>query len=72
MPDNKTLAFGSPFGGQEQRQPSRKFLLQVKDFTTSEQGPPIRVLFGTERVAGVYFTPIWNFKAVPIKTKVGK
>jgi len=70
--DDKNLRRSVPFGTVEQRQPNRKFLLQVKDFTTAEQGPPIRVIWGTQRVAGVYFTPIWNFKSVPIKTKVGK
>lgn len=62
----------TPFGAIEQRVPARKFSLYAKDFTASEQAVPIRVSYGTVKSGGTYFTPIWGFRSVPIKQKVGK
>lgn len=70
MADNITRE--TPFGAVERRVPSRKFELHSKDFTSSEQAVPIRVAFGTVKSGGTYFTPIWGFRSVPIKQKVGK
>lgn len=71
MPDH-ALAREVPFGAIEKRVPGRRFEIMAKDFTSNEQAVPIRVLWGTVKAAGVYFTPIWGFRSVAIQTKVGK
>ena len=70
MADNITRE--TPFGAIEQRVPSRKFSFYAKDYTASEQAVPIRIAFGTVKSGGTYFTPIWGFRSVAIKQKVGK
>lgn len=71
MPNNN-ITREQPFGAIEKRVPSREFKLHAKDLTSSEQAVPIRVAFGTFKCGGTYFTPIWGFRSVPIKQKVGK
>lgn len=60
------------FGGVERRQPGRTFNIQVKDFTSNEQAVPIRLIYGTAKVAGIYITPIFGFRSIAITTEVGK
>jgi len=60
------------YGAAEKRQPGRTFSIQVKDFTSNEQAVPIRVVYGTSKVAGVYITPIFGFRSTAITTEVGK
>lgn len=60
------------YGGTERRQPGRTFNILVKDFTSNEQGVPIRLIYGTAKVAGIYITPIFGFRSTAISTEVGK
>lgn len=59
-------------GGIQQRQPYRKFELQAKDFSNSEQAVPVRVTYGTTETAGIYITPVFGLRSEPIKTEQGK
>ncbi len=59
-------------GGKSQKYPSRKFIIQAKDFTSSEQAVPIRVTFGICQVAGAYITPIFGFRSEAITQEISK
>ena len=61
-----------PIGGKPQKYPSRKFIIQAKDFTSAEQAVPVRIVFGTARIAGVYITPIFGFRSTATTQKMGK
>ena len=52
--------------------PNLKFEIQSKDFTSSQQAVPIRLVYGTAQVAGVYITPIFGFRSTAVTTKAGK
>lgn len=58
--------------GKNLRRDGRPFVLKVSEFSSTEQGVPIRVFYGTVRVAAVIVTPIFEFKAKKIKAPSGK
>lgn len=72
MPIERVWSREETFGAREKRQPQRKFEIKAKDFTSTEQGVPIPVIFGTKTRAGIYITPIFGFRAVPQTQEVGK
>jgi hypothetical protein len=59
-------------GQSKTSKPNRKFEIQAKDFTSSEQAVPIRLIYGRARVAGIYITPIFGFRATQTTTNAGK
>lgn len=72
MSTTSNFAGRNSLGAQAERYYSRKFPIQTKDFTSAEKGVPIRILYGTTKVSGVYFTPIFGFVATPTTQKIGK
>jgi hypothetical protein len=68
----RVLSREQTFGGREKRQPNRRFELQAKDFTSTEQAVPIRVFWGTAKVAGESITPVFGLRSEPITTEAGK
>ncbi len=61
-----------PIGGKQQKYPSRKFVIQAKDFTSAEQAVPVRVIYGIAKVAGSYITPIFGFRSEAITQEISK
>jgi hypothetical protein len=61
-----------PPGGETPRRPDQQFPLLQKWFTSDQQAVPIRVVYGHDFVAGTQMTPIFGFRAVAVKTKLGK
>lgn len=72
MSVNRVLAKDETFGGREVRNPGRNFELKVEQFTSTEQGVPIRLVAGTANCAGSYITPVFGFRQVEVKQEGGK
>ena len=72
MSQNQVWSGQQNIGGKSQKYPSRKFIIQAKDFTSAEQATPVRVIFGTTRIAGAYITPIFGFRNKAITQKIAK
>lgn len=62
-----------PVAGVPPMRPSRKFEILAKDFTSVNQGSPLRVFYGRPKpAAGMQITPIFGFRSEAIQTKSGK
>jgi hypothetical protein len=61
-----------PVGGPQPVRTHRPFQILAKDFTSVEQGVPLRLLFGRARVAGTQIFPIFGFRNEATTTKQGK
>lgn len=59
-------------GGPARLRPGQHFTIEQKDFGSIEQVEPLRVIYGRAEVAGVFITPLFGFRAVEVKRKVGK
>jgi hypothetical protein len=58
--------------GQFPKKAGRNFEIKAKDFSQSEQGVPLPVLFGTQRISGIYITPIFDFRITDDEEQQGK
>lgn len=65
------IQLNEPVGGRQALRPSRKYEILAKDFTSVEQGVPLRLPYGRVRCAGVQITPIFNFRNEAITTEAG-
>lgn len=72
MGTQKIFTQEQPAGSLPNKRPYRRFEFLAKDITSVEQAVPVRVFYGTVKVAGIAFTPIFNFKAKKIRAAGGK
>lgn len=59
-------------GGQARPKPGRRLVLESKLFTDVDQAVPVRVIWGTDRVAGVHIFPVFDFGSEEISEEAGK
>jgi hypothetical protein len=65
------LRGSEPIGGRQAVRPSRKVEILAKDFTSVEQVVPVRLFWGTVKIAGVQVTPIFGFRNETVTQNVG-
>lgn len=72
MSVSNVYAKSAIFGGREVKRPGRNFEIKVDQLTTTEQGVAIRLVAGTANCAGVYITPIFDFRQEEIESDAKK
>lgn len=72
MSDQQIARGEVPPGGETPRRPEQKFEVLQKWFTSDQQAVPVRVVYGRSLCAGTQITPVFSFRSVAVKTKIGK
>ena len=72
MSNSNLIRGADAIGGKSAAKPGRKLELQSKLFANTDQGVPIRVIHGRDRVAGVHIFPVFGLWSKTNKSEGGK